>query len=242
MEKTVQLFATCILDTLYPQIARAAFQVLRRAGLQVEFPADQTCCGQPGFNAGLRQAALPLARHTIEVLEPTAGVVVVPSGSCAAMIRHGYLELFAGDEAWFERARALAARTYEFSEYLVDVLEISDVGARYPGKIAYHASCHLLRELGVNRQPRLLLSKVRDAQIVELPGAEECCGFGGVFSVEHAEISSAMLQHKLENIERSGADVIVSCDAGCLTNINGGLKLQGQQTRALHIAQVLDSR
>ncbi len=170
MDGPVQLFITCILDTLYPQIGESALRVLRRVGCQVEFPGDQTCCGQPGFNAGLRQTALPLAKHTIQVLEKTHGPVVIPSGSCAAMIRHGYLELFSGDEQWLERARVLAARTYEFSEFLVDVLGIRDVGARFPAKIAYHASCHLLRELGVDRQPRMLLEAVRQSTACRTAG------------------------------------------------------------------------
>jgi L-lactate dehydrogenase complex protein LldE len=239
MLHSAQLFITCILDSLYPEIGQSVVQVLQRVGVKVEFPADQTCCGQPAYNAGLRKEALPLAQHTIKVFEQTRGAVVIPSGSCAAMLRHGYLELFADQPGWLERAQTLASRTYEFSEYLVDVLGISDVGARFPARIAYHGSCHLLRDLGVNSQPRALLANVRDAQLVELPGWDECCGFGGVFSAEHPEISSAMLERKCANIERSGAEVIVSCDAGCLTHINGGLQRQGKKPRVMHLAQVL---
>jgi L-lactate dehydrogenase complex protein LldE len=242
MTETVQLFVTCIIDTLYPEIGEAVVRVLERAGRRVEFPAGQTCCGQPAFNAGLRSQARPVAIHTIQVFEPTTGPVVIPSGSCAAMIRHGYLELFADDPQWLPRAQALAARTYEFSEFLVDYLGITDLGANYFGQLTYHPSCHLLRGLGVSRQPRVLLAGVRGAEFVELPHAEECCGFGGVFSVEHPEVSSAMLQRKVENIESSGAPVIVSCDAGCITHINGGLHRQGKNQRAVHIAEVLDKR
>lgn len=239
MSHTVQLFITCILDTLYPDMGASVVQVLQRMGVKVEFPEDQTCCGQPAFNAGLRKQAIPLARRTIQAFEHAPGAVVVPSGSCTAMIRHGYLELFADQPEWLERALALASRTYEFSEYLVDVLGISDVGARYPTKIAYHGSCHLLRDLGVDAQPRALLAAVRDAQVVELTGWDDCCGFGGVFSAEHPEISSAMLARKCANIELSGADMIASCDAGCLTHINGGLKRLGKTARVMHLAQVL---
>lgn len=242
MQPTVQLFITCILDTLYPEIGKSIIQVLHNAGVKVEFPGEQTCCGQPAYNAGLRQEAIPLARHTIQVFERTQGTVVIPSGSCAAMIRHGYLELFADQPEWLARAQALAQRTFEFSEYLVDVLKISDFGARFPARIAYHGSCHLLRDLGVDAQPRALLAAVRDAQIVELPGWDECCGFGGVFSAEFPQISSAMLARKCTNIERSNAEVIVSCDAGCLTNINGGLQRQGKKPRVMHLAQVLAQR
>lgn len=242
MSRTVQLFITCILDTLYPEIGKSVIEVLQRTGVKIQFPAGQTCCGQPAFNAGLRHEAIPLARHTIQVFEHTQGDVVIPSGSCAAMIRHGYQELFADQPDWLERAKLLASRTYEFSEYLVDVLGISNVGARFPARIAYHGSCHLLRDLGVDRQPRTLLAAVRDAQLVELPGWDECCGFGGVFSAEFPEISSAMLERKCANIERSSADVIVSCDAGCLTHINGGLQRQGKKPIVMHLAQVLAQR
>lgn len=239
MSTTVQLFVTCIIDTLYPELGEAVVKVLQRAGVSVEFPADQTCCGQPAFNAGMRAQALPAAMHTIRVFEKTQGPVVVPSGSCAAMIRHGYPELFADDPAWLPRAKALAERAFELTEFLVDQLGVTDLGARYPGKLTYHASCHLLRDLGIDAQPRALLSNVRDAEIVELPYATECCGFGGVFSVEHPEISSAMLERKIANIEASGAPLVVSCDGGCITNINGGLHRRGKPQRAIHIAQIL---
>jgi L-lactate dehydrogenase complex protein LldE len=187
----------------------------------------------------MRAQALPLAMHTIQVFEQTQGPVVVPSGSCTAMIRHGYLELFSEDPHWLPRARALAERTYEFTEFLVNYLGISDLGARFNGNLSYHASCHLLRDLGVEHQPQALLSAVHGASLVELPYADECCGFGGVFSAEHPEISSAMLARKLENIANSGADLVVSCDAGCMTNINGGLHRLGQSARLVHIAEIL---
>jgi len=238
--ETVQLFVTCIMDTLYPEVGESVVHVLERAGVQVGFPSGQTCCGQPAFNAGLRSQAQPVAQHTIQVFERTQGPVVVPSGSCAAMIRHGYLELFADDPHWLPRARALAERTYEFSEFLVDYLRVTDVGAHYAGKLSYHSSCHLLRDLGISRQPRALLAAVREAELVDLPYGEECCGFGGVFSAEHPQISSAMLARKMANIEASGAPLVVSCDAGCITNINGGLHRSGKTQRVVHIAEILD--
>ncbi len=246
MPDIIQLFATCILDTLYPETAEAVVRVLERAGVQVDFPADQTCCGQPAFNAGMRAQARQMAIHTIQVFEAAPGPVVVPSGSCAAMIRHSYPELFQEDSLWLPRAEALAGRTYEFTEFLVDVLGVTDLGAIYDGEITYHSSCHLLRELGVNHQPRALLAGVhrsdgaQGANFVELPHTEECCGFGGVFSLEHPEISTEMLKRKIENIQDSGANVVVSCDAGCITNINGGLHRQGKTARAVHIAEILD--
>lgn len=242
MAETVQLFVTCLVDTLYPEVGEAVVQVLQRAGVHVEFPAGQTCCGQPAYNAGLRGEARPIAMHTIRVFEQTQGPVVVPSGSCAGMIRLGYPDLFAGDAEWLPRAQALAKRTYELSEFLVDVLGVDHLGARFSGEISYHASCHLLRELGIRRQPLQLLAAVQGAELVELPQAEECCGFGGVFSVEQPEISSAMLERKIANIETCGAPLVVSCDAGCLTNINGGLQRRGLAQRAIHIAELLNRR
>ena len=240
MVKTVQLFVTCILDTIYPETGEAVVRVLQRAGMTVSFPPDQTCCGQPAFNAGLRTQARKMAIQTICAFEPYPGPVVVPSGSCAAMIRHSYAELFSDDPEWKTRALTLARRTYEFSEFLVDVLGITDLKARWEGKITYHSSCHLLRDLGVDRQPRALLAQVRGAEFVELPHTTDCCGFGGVFSVEHPEISSEMLKRKIINIEQSEACVVVSCDAGCVTNINGGLRRLKKNPQAKHIADILD--
>jgi L-lactate dehydrogenase complex protein LldE len=157
MAQTVQLFVTCIIDTLYPEAGEAVVRVLERAGVEVAVPRGQTCCGQPAFNAGMRKEARRMAEHTLRVFEAAPGPVVVPSGSCAAMIRHSYPELFTGDAEWLPRVKALAKRTYELTEFLVDVLGVIDLGARYPGRITYHSSCHLLRELGVDRQPRALL-------------------------------------------------------------------------------------
>lgn len=240
--KEVQLFVTCIIDTLYPTVGEAVVRVLEKAGVQIIFPIDQTCCGQPAFNAGLWKDARKMAMHTIEVFEKSESPIVIPSGSCTSMIRNNYQELFREDSLWLKRAKAIASRTYEFSEFLVDVLNITDVGARFEERISYHSSCHLLRELGVDRQPRLLLSNVKGIDFVELPHADECCGFGGVFSVEFPEISGSMLQHKIENIEKTEAPVIVTCDAGCMTHINGGLHRQGKNQRVYHIAEILDSQ
>ncbi len=239
MTQTVQLFVTCIVDSLYPDVGEAVLRVLHKAGVQVEFPAGQTCCGQPAFNAGMRPEAASIARHTIRVFEGTKGPIVVPSGSCTAMIRHGYPELFASEPEWQERARALAGRTYEFTEFLVDQLGVLDLGSNFSGRLAYHASCHLLRDLGVRTQPRRLLDALPGVELVELLHSEDCCGFGGVFSVEHPELSTEMLKRKLENIEASRAPYIVACDAGCITHINGGLHRAGRPQRAVHIAQVL---
>jgi L-lactate dehydrogenase complex protein LldE len=240
MAQKIQLFVTCILDCLYPEVGEAVMRVLEKAGQQVEFPADQTCCGQPAFNAGMRPQAAQVARHTIKVFEATSGPVVVPSGSCTAMIRHGYLELFADDPLWLPRAQALSERTFEFSEFLVDQLGVTGFQSTFSGRVAYHASCHLSRDLGIKSQPRQLLQALRGVTLMELPQAEDCCGFGGVFSVEHPHISAEMLKRKIDNIDASGAEWVVSCDAGCITNINGGLHRCGKSQRAVHLAQLLD--
>jgi L-lactate dehydrogenase complex protein LldE len=239
---TVQLFVTCLIDSFFPGTGEAIVRVLNRAGVRVEFPAGQTCCGQPAFNAGLRGEARPLAERTIRLFEKTTGEVIVPSGSCAAMLRHGYLELFRDDPAWLERARALASRTFELTEYLVDVRGVTDLGARWTGKLSYHPSCHLLRSLGVDRQPRLLLAHVREAEIVELPERQDCCGFGGVFSVEHPELSAEFLKRKIANLEKTAAPTLVVADTGCRMHLQGGLHRQGKPQRVVHIAEVLDSR
>jgi L-lactate dehydrogenase complex protein LldE len=242
MTEPVQLFITCLIDSFFPHIGEAIVNVLNRAGVRVEFPPAQTCCGQPAFNAGLRSEARPLAMHTIQVLEKTTGAVIIPSGSCASMVRHGYLELFKDDPLWLERATALSERVYEFSEYLVDVCGVTGLSARWPGKLTYHSSCHLLRSLGVDRQPRALLAAVKEAEIIELPERQDCCGFGGVFSVEHPELSAEFLKRKIGNLEKTGAPTLVVADTGCLMHIQGGLVRQGKGQKVVHIAEVLARR
>jgi L-lactate dehydrogenase complex protein LldE len=183
-----------------------------------------------------------MAEHTLRVFDGLPGDVVAPSGSCVHMIRHNYPELFADDPAWSGRARALAARTYEFSEYLVDVLGVTDVGARWDGALAYHPSCHLLRGLNVDRQPRALLAAVRGARLIELSEAQDCCGFGGVFSVEHPELSAELLKRKLANFQASGAPTLVLGEAGCLMHLAGGLQRARKEQRVLHLAEVINHR
>jgi L-lactate dehydrogenase complex protein LldE len=237
--RTVQLFVTCLVDTFFPQIGEAMVDVLNRAGVHVEFPPDQTCCGQPNFNAGLRAEARRIAEHTIQVFEAAKGDVVLPSGSCAHMIRHNYVELFADDSLWLSRAKSLAARTYEFTEYLVDVLGVSDLGAHLEGPITYHPTCHLHRGLGIDRQPRALLSSLLGTELQELPEAEDCCGFGGIFSVEHPELSAEMLKRKIKNLQTTQSPTLVVCDAGCMMHIQGGLHRNKMSQRVVHIAEVL---
>jgi L-lactate dehydrogenase complex protein LldE len=247
---TIQLFVTCLVDTFYPQTAEAIVSIFRRLGVDVDFPPAQTCCGQPQFNAGLRADARQMAQHMIEAFEnvpeavksPETCHVVTPSGSCAHMIRHNYPELFAEDPDWLPRAQALAKRTFEFTEYLVDVLEVTDVGAHWDGTLTYHPSCHLSRGLGIDRQPRALLANVKGAQIVELPEAQDCCGFGGVFSIAHPELSAEFLKRKISNLEKTGAPTLVVADTGCIMHIAGGLHRQKKPQRVMHIAEVLNHR
>lgn len=239
---TVQLFITCLVDSFYPQTGEAVVGIFHRLGVNVDFAPDQTCCGQPNFNAGLRVEARAIAEHTIRVFEKTSGDIVTPSGSCAHMFRHGYEELFQEDANWLPRAKALAGRVYEFTEYLVDKLGVTDLGARWDGILTYHSSCHTLRGMQIDRQPRALLANVRDAQIVDLPHADECCGFGGIFSMEHPELSAEWLKRKIGNLESTQSPTLVVTDAGCLMHIAGGLHRQNKSQRVIHIAEVLNHR
>jgi L-lactate dehydrogenase complex protein LldE len=239
---TVQLFITCLVDSFYPQTGEAIVNILRRLSLTVDFPRDQTCCGQPPFNAGLRAEARPIVEHTIRVFEKTRGDIIIPSGSCAHMIKHGYPELLQDDEVWLRRARAMGDRVYEFTEYLVDRLGVTDLGARWDGTLTYHPACHTLRGMRIDRQPRLLLENVRGAQIVELPHAEECCGFGGIFSLEHPELSAEWLKRKITNLEIIHAPTLVVTEAGCRMHIAGGLHRQGKKRNIVHIAEILNQR
>lgn len=239
---TIQLFITCLVDSFYPQTGEAIVDILRRLGVDVEFPRDQTCCGQPPFNAGLRAEARPIVEHTIRVFESTKGDIVVPSGSCAHMLKHGYPELFADDPLWLPRAKAVGDRVYEFTEYLVDKLGVTDLGATWNGTLTYHPSCHALRGMNINRQPRALLANVKGATLVELPEAESCCGFGGIFSVEHPELSAEWLKRKIGHFETTEAPTMVVTESGCLMHIAGGLHRQKKKQRIVHIAEVLNSK
>jgi L-lactate dehydrogenase complex protein LldE len=242
--RRIALFVTCMVDMLYPEVGMATVELLERRGIEVLFPMEQTCCGQPAFNAGYRDEARALARRFVDVFEPLVrsgkvDALVAPSGSCVAMTTHFYDVLLERDPSYRARAGILASVTFELAEFLVDVLGVTDVGARFEGKLAYHASCHLLRELGVDRQPRTLLENVAGAEQVALTGADECCGFGGLFSVKNAAISSAMGRRKTQNLAASDADVVTLCDVSCMTHMNGLLTRQGQHCRAVHIAQLL---
>ena len=239
--KTVQLFVTCLVDNFFPDVGFAVVDILEELGLTVEFPQAQTCCGQPAFNAGFWDDARAMARHTIDVLAQSEAPIVIPSGSCADMIIHHYAEILAGDPIYGPRAKAVAERTYEFTQFLVDVLGVADLKAESGGCLTYHASCHGLRGLGIKEQPQKLLANITGAEQKELPGAEECCGFGGLFAVKMSSISGAIMNQKLDNIQSTGADTVVGTDVSCLMHIAGGLQRRGSQVRVKHLAEVLAS-
>jgi L-lactate dehydrogenase complex protein LldE len=232
----VALFATCLVDQFHPGVGRAALRLLRRAGCRVDFPPAQTCCGQPLFNMGQRDAARPLARRTIEALRPY-DAAVLPSGSCAAMIRVHYPELFADEPRWLEAAREVGRKTYELSEYLVRILGRPDVAGCRGGTVTVHDSCHLLRALRVRDEPRALLAAA-GCRIVEMEEATTCCGFGGAFAVKMGPISGRLLDAKLDRIEASGAPVVCAGDVSCLMHIGGGLSRRGSAVRAVHVAEI----
>lgn len=233
------LFVTCIIDQLYPQVGVSVVRVLRRLGVELAFPADQTCCGQPLYNSGYTKRARQLGQRVLKSFADSE-YVVVPSGSCAAMMRVFYLDLFQDEPPMLEQARRMAPKVYEFSQFLNDVLGVEDVGSAYPGTATYHPSCHLLREMEVRDQPKRLLRAVKDLRLEDLPQEETCCGFGGTFSVKYPHISEGMLADKIANVTSTGADTLVSCDMSCLLHIEGGLSRQDSDIRVRHLAQVLD--
>ena len=238
--KRVALFVTCLGDAFYPQVGEATVRLLHRLGIAVDFPLGQTCCAQPAFNAGFHDQARQVAQRNL-LLFADYEYVIVPSGSCTAMIRLFYADLFAEDPDLRVQAESLASRTYELSEFLFNVVGIDDVGAAFPGKVAYHASCHLQRELGVTDAPRRLISRVAGIEACDAEMSEQCCGFGGTFAVKYPEISSAMLEKKIASLQRAGADTLVSCDAGCLMHIAGRLRRQGMDVQVLHLAELLNA-
>ncbi len=241
MAQRVSLFVTCIVDQLFPRVGLAAAEVLERAGWRVDFPEAQTCCGQPAFNSGHWEEARQVARHFLDVFRD-AEYIVVPSGSCTSMVRRRYAELFERDPERLRQAEATAERVWEFSDFLLKVARVEDVGARFDGVATFHDSCHALRELGVRDGPRRLLERVRGLELREMTPGEECCGFGGTFAVKFPEISGGMARTKLDQIARTGAGAVIGVDSSCLMQIQGALARAGLPIRALHLAEVLASR
>jgi L-lactate dehydrogenase complex protein LldE len=238
--KPVSLFVTCMVDMLYPHTGMSVVDVLEHLGVEVDFPMAQTCCGQPGFNSGYHNEARQVARQFIKAFH-NAQVIVTPSGSCAAMVRHEYPALFAHEPDLLPAAQRMAAITWEFTEFLVDGLGVSDLNARLPEpqKFAFHDACHGLRLLGLGQAGRALVQNIENAQLEELVGCDACCGFGGLFSVKMADVSGAMLERKMENINNCPAQAILTGDVSCMTHMNGGLSHQGSEKRVQHIADVL---
>ena len=235
----VALFVTCLVDLMRPSVAFAALRLLEAAGCQVVVPETQTCCGQPAFNSGDRKAAMALAKKTIAEFEGFDHVVA-PSGSCADQLRSEYPGLFTDEPEWRRRAEALAARTWELTQFLADVLKVETVPGAFAGSVTYHDSCTGLRSLGIKAQPRRLLGLVDGLALKEMPEAEACCGFGGTFAVKFGDISASIAGKKCVNAQAAQADAVVGGDLGCLMNIEGKLRRMGdEKTRVLHVAEVL---
>lgn len=234
----VAIFITCLGDLFFPRAGMAMVRLLEHLGVTAEFPPDQTCCGQPQWNSGYATEAAGLAAHFLNAFEG-AEYIVSPSGSCAGMVAHYYPEMFRDDPARLERARGIAARTYEFSQFLVDVLGVEDLGARLPARAAYHQSCHMTRLLDVVEPPLRLLRRVRDLELLPLAHPELCCGFGGTFAVKSPEISVAMADEKLDDVTGAGADLLVGADPSCLLHLMGRSGRRELPLRVMHIAEVL---
>jgi L-lactate dehydrogenase complex protein LldE len=238
----IALFVTCLADTMFPEVAKATVRLLERLGHEVVFPQGQTCCGQMHVNTGYQEQAVPLVRRHVRTFDPY-DVIVAPSGSCVGSVRHQHAAVArrAGDVRLASRAESVAGRTYELSELLVDVLGVTDVGAFYPHRVTYHPTCHSLRMLRVGDRPVRLLREVRGLELVELPAAEQCCGFGGTFAVKNADTSTAMLADKMRHVLATGADVCAAGDSSCLMHIGGGLSRLRTGVRTVHLAEILAS-
>jgi L-lactate dehydrogenase complex protein LldE len=240
MSMRVALFITCFNDTLFPRVGIATTQLLERLGHTVEFPEAQTCCGQMHFNTGYQRESIPLVRHFVEVFRD-AEVIVAPSASCVGMVRELYSKVasLSGDAALIEAVRQIIPRVYELSEFLVKRLDVIDVGAYYPHRVTYHPTCHSLRVLHLGDAPLQLLSAVKGIDLVELPNAHECCGFGGTFAIKNADTSLAMLSDKMRSVLDTGAEVLCAADTSCLMQIGGGLHRQRAGVATIHLAEIL---
>lgn len=237
--KKVQFFYTCLVNEFYPEVGVSVVKVLERAGCEVNVPSDQTCCGQPVYNAGYWEEAKKVGKYTLDLLTNTEGYIILPSGSCTDMIINQYPILFQDDEETLQKSLKIAERCFEFTSFLVDVLKKTNLNARYRAKTAYHSSCHLSRNLGIKKQPLELLNQVEDLEITAFNEQEECCGFGGSFSVKNPEISGSILSKKIKNVQKSGAGCLTGCDMGCLMHIEGGLHRAKSTIKVRHIAQLL---
>jgi L-lactate dehydrogenase complex protein LldE len=236
----VTLFATCLVDMFQSSVGKATVELLEHLGCEIDFPESQVCCGQPSYNSGYVKESKEAMKRMIDTFID-AEYVVSPSGSCAYML-HEYPHVFKGDPVWEPKAKKLAEKTFELTQFIVEVLKIEDVGATFEGNVTYHTSCHMTRLLGVKEPPITLLKNVRGLKFTELPGKEQCCGFGGTFSVKMADISEQMVDEKVRHVEETGAEYLIGADAGCLMNIGGRIGRQGKPIKVLHIAEVLNNR
>lgn len=235
----VQFFSTCLVDTFFPETGEAAVKLLRHFGIDVAYPQGQTCCGKPADSGGYTAETREAAKHFLSVFSRTDGPIVMPSGSCASMVKNHYPALFKDDHTLFDQSLAVADRVYELSQFLVHVLKVHEAGLSGKGRITYHASCQLTRELGVREEPLMLLQSLEGAEFVPMPSADRCCGFGGVFMAKLPEISMALADEKLDTILSTGADTVTGCDHGCLMNIADAVKRRGSTIRVNHIATVI---
>ena len=237
-----QLFITCLGDQFYTRTLQNMTHLLEQLNVEVIFPAEQSCCGQPLFNNGFEDQTRAVAMNFIKAFSKSDAPIVGPSGSCISMVKHHYPELFPIGTPEYTQAVEIAARSFEFTEYLVNVLQVTDVGAVYPHRVTYHASCHYLREMGLKTEAKTLLNAVQGLEFVPLMEEETCCGFGGAFTVTYPEVSRSMMQNKVQTIQASGADTVVMCEPGCLMNIAGGLRNAGSSIRAMHIIDLLAAK
>jgi L-lactate dehydrogenase complex protein LldE len=233
----VSLFITCLSDAIYPRVGEAMVRLLARYGVTLEFPPIQTCCGQPAFNSGYWNEARTTAKTIIEAFEDS-DFVIAPSGSCTGMIHH-YPKLFENDPAMLDKALALQSKTYEFTQFLVNVLGVTDVGATFRHKVTYHPSCHGSRLMGIKDEPMALMTRVKGLEFVPLPHAEVCCGFGGTFAVKMSDISGAMVSEKSDHVKETEAEVLVGLDMACLMNIAGNLRYRNEPVKVMHLAELL---
>jgi L-lactate dehydrogenase complex protein LldE len=237
-----QLFITCLGDQFYTSTLQNMTLLLERLGVELSFPPEQTCCGQPLFNNGFEDKTRPVASNFLRAFSKSDDPIIGPSGSCVSMVKHHYPSLFKEGTAEHALALDISSRIFEFTEYLVNILKVKDVGAAYPHTVTYHATCHYLREMGLKTEAKTLLNSVRDLEFVSLKVEETCCGFGGAFTVTYPEVSRSMMENKVADILASGADTVVMCEPGCLMNIAGGLHRAGSKIRAMHIIDLLASR
>ena len=237
-----QLFITCLGDQFYTSTLQNMTLVLERLGVELVFPLEQTCCGQPLFNNGFEEKTRPVALNFMRAFAKSDAPIIGPSGSCVSMVKHHYASLFKPGTSEHDLAVDVASRIFEFTEYLVNVLKVTDVGAIYPHQVTYHATCHYLREMGLRTEAKTLLNSVQGLEFVSLKEEETCCGFGGSFTVTYPEVSRSMMENKVKDIVASGADTVVMCEPGCLMNIAGGLYKAGSRIRAMHIIDLLASR